>query len=333
MNHFKERILVFRFSAMGDVAMTVPVLKEFSEQHLETELLVVSRPNFKPFFESIPNLTFIGVDLDNYKGIWGLKKLASELVLHKPTMIADLHNVLRTKILKFFLSFSIKQIATLDKGRKERKALTRKEKKILKLLRPMSERYADVFRALGFTLNLSHQLHPSVHKKENTIGIAPFANYQEKMYPLERTQEICLELVKEGNTVYLFGGGEKETTILKDWENLHPNIHSVAGKMSLKEQMELIGSLSLMISMDSANMHIASLVGTRVISIWGATHPFAGFLGYGQKEEDVIQINDLDCRPCSVFGNKPCYRKDWACMRNIKISKISKKLSFLYKKI
>ncbi len=332
MSHSKERILVFRFSAMGDVAMTAPVLKEFAEQNPEIELLIVSRPNFESFFESIPQSTFIGVDLDNYKGILGLKKLASELLSYKPTLIADLHNVLRTKILKFFLSFSIKHIATLDKGRKERKALTRKEKKILKPLRPMPERYADVFRNLGFILNLSHQLHSSSQKKENTIGIAPFANYQEKMYPLERMQEICLKLAKEGNTLYLFGGGETETKILKEWEAQHPNIHSVAGKTSLKKEMELIGSLSLMISMDSANMHIASLVGTRVISIWGATHPFAGFLGYGQKEEDIIQI-DLDCRPCSIFGNKPCYRKDLACMNNITNSEIVGKISSLTKKI
>ncbi|MDR1877409.1 MAG: glycosyltransferase family 9 protein [Flavobacteriaceae bacterium] len=326
MNNFKDRILVFRFSSMGDVAMTVPVLREFAEQNPEIEILIVSKTVFKPFFQSVPNSLFIGVDLENYKGILGLRKLASELKTYKASMIADLHNVLRTKILKLFLSFSIRCKATLDKGRKEKRALTRRRDKELKPLRPMSERYADVFRNLGFTVNLSHHLYPHPDKKETGIGIAPFANYPEKMYPLEKMKDICMELAEKGYTVYLFGGGQKEFEILQNWENLHPNIHSFAGKTLLEEQIKFIGTLPLMVSMDSANMHIASLVGTRVISVWGATHPFAGFLGYGQKEEDAIQMDDLECRPCSIFGNKPCYKKDLPCLqtldKNLILSKI-----------
>ena len=74
--------------------------------------------------------------------------------------------------------------------------------------------------------------------------------------------------------------------------------------------------LDVMISMDSSNMHLASLTDTPVVSIWGATHPFAGFLGWRQTTDNAIQIS-LDCRPCSIFGNKPCLRGDYACMQNI----------------
>lgn len=81
-----------------------------------------------------------------------------------------------------------------------------------------------------------------------------------------------------------------------------------------------------MISMDSANMHLASIVGTRCVSIWGATHPYAGFLGFGQSENDVVQINDLTCRPCSVFGDKECYRGDWACLEEINVQQIIDKI-------
>jgi len=75
--------------------------------------------------------------------------------------------------------------------------------------------------------------------------------------------------------------------------------------------------LDVMLSMDSANMHLASLVNTEVISIWGQTHPYAGFLGWKQLPVNTIQCEDLACRPCSVYGNKECYRKDFACMNNI----------------
>ena len=87
----------------------------------------------------------------------------------------------------------------------------------------------------------------------------------------------------------------------------------IASGEGIRADLEKIKKLDVMISMDSANMHLASLVGVRVVSIWGATHPFAGFLGWGQKMEDCVQ-RDLPCRPCSIYGKKPCLRGDMACM-------------------
>ena len=74
--------------------------------------------------------------------------------------------------------------------------------------------------------------------------------------------------------------------------------------------------LDVMVSMDSGNMHLASLTATPVVSIWGATHPFAGFMGWRQNPDNAIGLN-LPCRPCSVYGNKPCLRGDYACLKNI----------------
>src|SRR5690606_21589646 len=111
-------------------------------------------------------------------------------------------------------------------------------------------------------------------------------------------------------------GGPEEAAIAKNWAANYKNTFSLINKLTLSEELQTISNLDLMISMDSAGMHMASLMGIPVISIWGATHPFAGFLGYGQSEEDCVQI-DLYCRPCSVFGNKICYRGDHACMHGI----------------
>ena len=91
-------------------------------------------------------------------------------------------------------------------------------------------------------------------------------------------------------------------------------------------ELALMGQLDAMLSMDSANMHLASLVGTRVVSIWGGTHPYAGFLGWNQKESDCIQL-DLPCRPCSVYGNKRCLRGDYMCMNGITPEYILQKIS------
>jgi ADP-heptose:LPS heptosyltransferase len=92
-----------------------------------------------------------------------------------------------------------------------------------------------------------------------------------------------------------------------------------------------MNQMDLMVSMDSANMHLASLVNTPVISIWGATHPYAGFYGFNQDESNAIQI-DLPCRPCSIFGNKPCCRGDYACLRQITPEMIVKKVESILSK-
>ena len=316
-----KKILAYRFSAFGDVAMIVPVLKEFLAQNPDTEIVFVSRKNFADLFDGVERLTFRGVNLNDYKGFFGLRKLALELKKEfQPDFVADLHNVLRTKILSFFF----KNKATLDKGRTEKKQLTRKENKIKKPLKPTTERYADVFRKLGFTLQLSHQI-PKNSQQKSGIGFAPFAQHEGKMLPIEKSLEL-VKILSKNHPIYLFGGGKKEVEVLSKWEQEVENVTSLAGKLSLKDELKKIAELELMISMDSANMHLASLVGTRVVSVWGATHYFAGFLGYGQSENDIVEIKNLECRPCSVFGDKPCYRRDYACLNQIEISEILKKI-------
>lgn len=319
------KILAYRFSAFGDVAMIVPVLKEFLVQNPNAEIVFVSRKNFTDLFEGISRLSFKGIDLENYKGVWGLKKLAEELNAEiKPELVADLHSVHRSKILNFFFGLYGKKTASIDKGRKEKKRLTQKENKIKKSLKNTAERYADVFRKLGFSLKLSHQL-PDNNAQKSGIGFAPFAQHASKMLPLEKSLSL-LKTLAQKHQVFLFGGGKHEVEILDTWEKEVENVTSYAGKLSLKEELQKISQLEVMISMDSANMHLASLVGTRCVSVWGGTHHFAGFLGYGQSEKDIVEITDLECRPCSVFGNKECFRGDYACLTQMDISKIIEKI-------
>lgn len=298
----KQRILVFRFSSMGDVAMCVPVVREFLEQFPETEILFVSRPQFQPLFEGIQRLKFFPADLKKkYKGVIGLYKLSKDLRAAGFDSVADLHNVLRTQIIRKFLN--PKKIEILDKARKERSQLVRQNNKIKKQLKPMTERYADVFRKFGFELKLSNRLF-NQFEKENAIGIAPFAMYEGKQYPFDKMKTVALKIAEKAVKVYLFGGKEEHQE-LNEWQKLNPNIISVAGKYDLKKELEIISRLKLMVSMDSANMHLASIVGTPVISIWGNTHPFMGFLGYGQDDNNVIQDESLIQRPTSVYGKEP----------------------------
>lgn len=319
------RILAYRFSAFGDVAMTVPVFREFLEQNPDVEIIMVSRKNFESLFAGIPNLIFKGINLDDYKGLLGLRRLAHELIKEfNPDFIANLHDVIRTKILdRIYRSRGLK-VFKIDKGKEEKEELTDIWNLNKVQLKRTVERYADVFRNMGFTVQLSNKLRPALGPKSG-IGFAPFAQHKGKMLPLEKSYELA-KILAQKHTIYFFGGGKKETETLEKWEREIPNTKSLSGKLSLKEELKKISELELMISMDSANMHLASLMGTRCVSVWGATHPYAGFLGFGQREEDVVQVKDLTCRPCSVFGDKECYRGDWACLEELDVQKIVEKI-------
>lgn len=307
--------------------MTVPVFREFLEQNPGVEIIMVSRKNFEALFAGVPNVTFKGIDLDDYKGLFGLRKLSNELIREfNPDCIANLHDVIRTKVLDRIYRRKGLKVFKIDKGKEEKEHLTDVWNLEKVQLRKTVERYADVFRKMGFKVELSHHLRPS-SEHQSGIGFAPFAQHKGKMLPLEKSYEL-VRILAQKHTVYFFGGGKKETETLDRWESEIPNTKNLSGKLNLTEELNHIAGLELMISMDSANMHLASLVGTRCVSIWGATHPYAGFLGFGQSEEDVVQVKDLTCRPCSVFGDKECYRGDWACLEEFNIQKVIDRVNF-----
>lgn len=343
-----KRLLVIRFSAMGDVAMTVPVVYSLAKQYPELEITLLSRPNFRSLFEKLPeNVAFIAADLKGrHKGIIGLIRLFRELRSYKFDAVADLHDVLRTRFLRTCFWFSGKKVAFIQKGRKEKKQLVRPTRKILKPLKSSFTRYQEVFGRLGLPLTL---LFSSIYgekkgdfelicsltgekKQEKWVGIAPFAQHQGKIYPLPLMEKVIVQLNERPDIrLFFFGGGKKETEILKKWEKKFPGTLALPGKLNMSGELSLMSYLDVMISMDSANMHMASLVHTPVLSLWGATHPWCGFMGWGQKEEQAIQI-DLPCRPCSVFGNKPCLRNDYACLNRILPERIVQETESLLKK-
>ncbi|WP_346318776.1 glycosyltransferase family 9 protein [Chitinophaga sp. YIM B06452] len=318
----KNTILAIRFSAMGDVAMTIPVMKQLLDAHPELVIVFVTNKNWGALCEGIPRLVFFPADLKGaHKGLKGLYRLFRAIRKAHPgiSAVADLHHVLRSRIVRTFYKLSGIPVSAIDKGRAGKKALTRKENKEFKPLKTTIDRYRDVFAGLGYTINqalpgtLPQQ--PVAGKKQ--IGIAPFATYLEKTYPLEKMQQVIAQILREEDVeILLFGGGKEEVTKLETLAAGDARLKVVAGKYSLNEELRIISGLSLMVSMDSANMHLASLYGVPVVSVWGATHPYAGFMGFGQKEENAVQI-DLYCRPCSVFGNKPCFRGDHACMQQL----------------
>ena len=338
------KILVIRFSALGDVAMTVPVIDSLARQYPNLSITVLSKRFVASLFAQMPtNVYFYGVNLNDYRGIGGLFRLYKLLKKEHYDVVADLHDVIRTKVLRLFFSMTGKRVAHIDKGRVEKRALCRSRNKQLVQLKTSFERYGEVFYSLGWPITLNFKSIFGTGKGDASlfkviatpvdgqrwIGVAPFAAHQGKVLPVTIMKEvISLLCVDRCNRLFLFGGGDEEKHHLQKMAEGKPQVIVVAGRLTMAGELALMSHLNVMVSMDSANMHLASLTGIPVVSVWGATHPYAGFMGWAQQEKYAVQAT-LDCRPCSAFGNKPCLRGDYACLRDITAQEIANKVTSL----
>jgi ADP-heptose:LPS heptosyltransferase len=348
-------VLIARFSALGDVAMTVPVIFSVCRCYPDIHFVLVTRQSMTGIFVNSPaNLELVGVDVKNkYAGIRGLHQLVSDLCeKHQFDAFVDLHNVLRTRIIGIFCRLRGIKTYHLNKARSRRRALTRRNNKVMLPLVSQRARYREVFFSAGLPLTEKfnglfdgHAVAPvdkfaaiTQPKPDNIdwIGIAPFSAHRGKIYPPELMEQVVKHLAERDNTrIFLFGAGDSESAILNEWADKYPAITSLAGKKyGFEAELSLFNHLDVVITMDSANLHLASIAGTQTISIWGATHPYCGFKGWRQSDNDMVQL-PLTCRPCSVFGNKPCYRGDYLCVSGIRpdviYNKVIEKLSKTHK--
>jgi ADP-heptose:LPS heptosyltransferase len=331
---------------MGDVAMTVPVLRALVLQHPEVKITVVSRPFFQPLFDGIPNVNFFGVDLkERHKGLVGLLRLFFDLRKLEVDLVADLHNVLRSKVVRTLFALSGKKVAATDKGRTEKKAITRLTHKVIAPLKPMVERHVDTFKQLGFSIDVSSRsvgtqfpekavlseeiISFTGTKNKNWIGIAPFAQYESKVYPQDLMQQVIDALAEnKNNHLFLFGGGALEIQKLQQLQNKHDNVIVVAGKLAFEAEIQLISNLDVMLSMDSGNSHIAAMLGVKVITLWGATHPYAGFKPFNQPDAFCLTADraQYPLLPTSIYGNKKVKGYD-EVMRTILPSQVIEKIN------
>lgn len=320
--------------------MTVPVVTELAQQYPEWHITLLTRRSFLPLFDFAPsNVEVLGINLKEYGGLLGLGRLYALLKKRKFDVVADFHDVLRSKFLRTMFKWSGIRVAVIDKGRAEKKALLGHGRDA-EPLKPVMERYRDVLRALDFDVRPTFtrlfqphevdfaEVEQRVGKKaegERWVGIAPLAAHPGKVYSTDSLQLVANRLADEGIRVFAFGAGASERNVLSLWEK--ENVTSVCGKMGgLHNELLLMSQLDCMVAMDSSNMHMASLCGTPVVSIWGATHPKMGFAPFGQPADLALQDDTLPCRPCSVYGNQPCKLKDYRCLRGITPTRIFDKV-------
>jgi len=347
----KDHILIIRFSSLGDVAMAVPVVYSLAMAYPDLRITVLSRAFARPLFADLaPNVSFMEADLKReYRGIKGLNALYRRLTAKNFTAIADFHNVLRSEYLRVRFNLDRYRVEHIEKHRVGRRLLVAQNGKRLEQQPTAFQNYAAVLARLGYPVTLGFRslfppeggnlnlLPAKIGPKNNYeewIGIAPFAAHPGKIYPLPLMRRV-MELVVERHPkarLFLFGRGEQESKCFAEWCGAMPQCVNVGGALeTLHQELILMSHLDLMLSMDSANMHLASIVDTPVVSVWGATHPYAGFMGWNQPSNCAVQV-ELSCRPCSIYGNKPCLRGDFACMNKISPEMIVERMEFVLKK-
>ncbi|MCJ7448276.1 MAG: glycosyltransferase family 9 protein [Bacteroidales bacterium] len=339
--NIEMRFLVIRTSSMGDVALAAPVITEILKQYPQIEITLVTQSAFGSFFRSIRNLQLFYPDFKKrHKGLYGLFRLFRDIKKqYRIDYVIDLHDVLRSKFLRWFFKLTGVPVAVIDKGRTEKRQVIKGKKKIH--LKHTVERYYDVFARAGFSVQPEDGpwIIPATEKQGEisallgapgilNIGVAPYAKHALKMWPEENMVRL-LNLISEKLKVkfWLFGGiDEYERLVAFQSKVISSSV--VAGKHGLDEELTLISKLDFMITMDSANMHMASLVGTRVISIWGGTDPLTGFGAWKQPDDYSIRIpvSELTCRPCTIYGKGRCRRGDLACMNWLTPEKVFEKL-------
>lgn len=340
------RLLVVRFSALGDVTLLVPVLRELQASQPGLAITLISRPFLEPLFRPL-SIDFFPAQLqDRHRGFTGMNRLVRDLQRRYPgekLQLIDQHSVLRSHILSSLFRLRGIPVSRLQKDRPARRKLTRSPPKQLHPLPQVTERYAATFARAGFPLarrpNVDAGLHypldsPAAswweqHRERINIGIAPFAQHSSKQWPLEQWRPLWAKWKKQpGLKLWLFGGPAEQEQLRQLGQEMRLPYEVVAGRFSLDQEIALMAQLQALISMDSSNLHLGVLSGTPVISIWGGTHPAAGFYPLGPSNALRVEIpqEELPCRPCSIYGRKDCPRGDFACLNWIEPAQVRKRL-------
>lgn len=324
-----RHILVIHLGALSSTAMSVHALRGLVRDFDNLKITVLIPRAHLPLFRGVEGLEFIFVDEPKYVGLKGRLRLWRDIQRLGVDAIADLAAGPLSRLLSFSFTPWRRKTRHLIRRNLEGKALTRKYRKVMVQQAPLATRSRDLFGSLGLPFCMPAPVRrcrpveiPRVveilagEKHANWVGIAPLSPYHGTCYPIPSSARLVELLAERYEKVFVFGSGDYQRQFAEGMQQLHPNVISVVGRTSLDEQMDILAMLDAVVSVDGDILRIASLVGTPVVSLWGATHPFLESSGYGQDPRNAIQ-QDLPCRPCSTSGRRRCLFGNYECMHSI----------------
>lgn len=314
-----KKILITRFSSIGDIVLTTPVIRCLSQQ-LKAEVHVVTKNAFKDTLVHNPYVSKLHTFQND------VKELYSELKAENFEVVIDLHNNLRSLRLKRYLG--VKSYSFNKLNIRKFLAVRLKMRNVLPD-KHIVDRYFEAVRELGvkpdnkgldYFLSKTDEVDvKTLCGSENYTVLVAGGSYFTKQIPLNKLAEICTKL----KTPVILLGGPADRTVGEELKKQFPAVINLCGSLSLNQSASVIQQASLVISSDTGLMHIAAAFDRRIISVWGNTIPEFGMSPYKPNPANqVMEVNGLSCRPCSKLGYNKCPRGHFKCMNDIDVSKM-----------
>ena len=335
MNH----LFVLRFSALGDVSMAATVVRAALEQNPELHITWVTRPSLAEKIPAHPRLAFWTTDFRGAQQTpWGVlawirQQMRTAAGEGRPIeAVADLHRNLRTRVVCAGLGWRGLPVERLIKDRPQRRHLRLKGALHAEAITPVTTRMAEVFQRLGLALNWTEETARAVLPNPVTpatdrapkLYFAPTARHKTKQWPLNYAQDLLNSWMERGGEAVLAGSAaerpELERWVKPEWGSRC----TVSAGMNTEDDATLRRTCHVAVTLDSANLHLSVQSGLPVVSIWGGTHPKAGFVGLGHPNVHVLQAPDaaFPCRPCSIFGKSTCALGDVPCLHAVEVKTV-----------
>ncbi len=309
-----KKILIIRFSSIGDIVLTTPVIRCLKMQKPEMEIHFLTKKSFKGIVENNPYLTKVHcIEKD-------VKEIVKELKKENFDFVVDLHNNIRSMQAKTALG---KPSASFRKLNFKKWMLV--NFKINKMpAMHIVDRYLQTVAQLGI-VNDNKGIDFFIPEKDEValnsipashqngyLGFVIGARHYTKQLPISKIISICKKL---NQPIILLGGKEDITNALEIEKAVGTSIYNACGKYNLNQSASLVKQATKIISHDTGLMHIAAAFKKEIISIWGNTVPAFGFTPYFPASSSrMVEVKNLSCRPCSKIGYEKCPKGHFKCM-------------------
>lgn len=329
-----KKILIVQTAFLGDVILTLPMLQSIKKNFPDSSIDFLCIPGTAGVLKNNPYLSEVVMYDKRNSGIKGFAKLVRKLKSKKYDFLISPHRSYRTSVISYLssagqtISFQNSSLNFLYDVITNYDGSVHEIKRNLNLLKAIGIEENEIVRPELFPGEGDKEKAESFFKGKNIssqdkiIAIAPGSVWFTKRFPAEKFVKVCDLLNDDLHKIILIGGHADRFVsefILKN--SLNKNIIDATGNFSILESAELIRRSDLLITNDSAPLHIANAVGTKVIAIFGATIPQFGFYPFG-KDDVIIETSGLNCRPCSIHGGNKCPINTFVCMKSISEEKI-----------